>query len=115
MNDFPSECFLITDFSSHGVKRWKDGTICTLRCYTHDGSFITLWGDEKASDCGGMDNIEEFLEVEADMLPILIQCEYRSTTQQYRPRNINWDNEVEIIDFRVSLDETGEKLTSSNN
>jgi hypothetical protein len=95
----PSECFLITDFSPHGIQRWKDGTIYTLRCYTHDGSFITFWGTDKFA--GGTDNIDELLELE-DMLPILVECEYNPfSTHKRRLGHINWHDEADIIDFNL--------------
>ena len=94
--NFPSECFLFTKISTPRIVEQRNGEIgCVLTCFTNSGGSIEFWGSPDSSE--KMDNIEELLKFK-DMLPILVQCEYCSTTHEHRRGRVNWDDEVDVID-----------------
>jgi len=97
MNNFPSKCFLITEISTPRTVEQRDGEIgCVLTCFIDNGGVIEFWGVPDGFH-DEMGNINEILECK-DMLPILVQCEYCSTTHKHHRGRVNWDDEIDVVD-----------------
>lgn len=98
--NFPTRRFCITKILSQETFDYNDNINSVLTCTTDDNITIKFWAIADSPDTLG--NIEEILKFK-DQLPILVECHYVSTTYQYDPTKVNWDDEIDIIDFNVSI------------